>query len=291
MIRSMTGYGKAGCLLPDKKLTIEIRSLNSKQLDINTRLPSLYREKEPEIRQLIASRLQRGKIECSFNIEKTDGSVSELINEPVVKSYYLQLRRLSEELGLEVLPEILSTVMRLPDVTKIEKAILEEAEWNEAKRMLQEALDQVDSYRVQEGAAIKQAFRKSVHLISEKLSVVEKHGEDRIGRIRERIGNNLLAFLKKEEIDENRFEQELILYLEKFDFSEEKARLRSHCAYFLETLEEKEAPGKKLGFISQEMGREINTLGSKANDAEIQRLVVEMKDALEQIREQVLNVL
>jgi len=291
MIRSMTGYGKAGCLLPDKKLTIEIRSLNSKQLDINTRLPSLYREKEPEIRQVIASRLQRGKIECSFNMEKTDGSVSELINEPVVKSYYLQLRRLSEELGLEASPEILSTVMRLPDVTKIEKPILEEAEWNEAKRMLQEALDQVDSYRVQEGAAIEQAFRKSVEVISEKLSVVELHEEDRIGRIRERIGNNLLAFLKKEEIDENRFEQELIFYLEKFDFSEEKARLRNHCAYFLETLEEIEAPGKKLGFISQEMGREINTLGSKANDAEIQRLVVEMKDALEQIREQVLNVL
>lgn len=291
MIRSMTGFGKAECLLPDKKLTIEIRSLNSKQIDISTRLPSLYREKEPEIRQTIASRLIRGKIECTFFCEQMDDDVPGMINEPVVKSYYHQLRRISEELGMEASRDLLTVVMRLPEVIKSERSALEESEWKEVHGKLQEAVDQVTSFRIQEGKAIEKDFREQISVISGKLSEVEVPEEDRIRRIRERIGNNLLSFMEKEAIDENRFEQELILYLEKFDISEEKTRLRNHCEYFLETMKEPETVGKKLGFISQEMGREINTLGSKANHAEIQRLVVEMKDALEQIREQILNVL
>jgi uncharacterized protein (TIGR00255 family) len=291
MIQSMTGFGKAECVLPDKKLTIEIRSLNSKQIDISARLPAFYKEKEPEIRQAVASRLERGKIECIFYYELIDDALPGLINETVVKRYYEQLRNVSGELGLEAGPELLSAVMRLPDVIRNEKPTVQEVEWQEVRGRLLEALDQVSQFRIQEGNAIEKDLQEHVKVISGKLSKVENYEAERILRIRERIGNNLLAFLAKEEIDENRFEQELILYLEKFDISEEKARLRNHCDYFKETIKEQGPVGRKLGFISQEMGREINTLGSKANHSEIQRLVVEMKDELEQIREQILNVL
>ena len=291
MMKSMTGFGKAECLLPDKKLTIEIRSLNSKQMDISTRIPALYKEKELEIRQSIASSLERGKIDCTFHYEPIGDAVPGMINETVVIRYFEQLRRISGELGLEASQELLTAVMQLPDAVKSEKPELEEAEWKEVSGKLQEALDQVIQFRDQEGKAIEKDFREHIRIISEKLSEVETYEDDRIRRIRERIGNNLLAFLEKEEIDENRFEQELILYLEKFDITEEKVRLRNHCDYFLETLQAHGPAGKTLGFISQEMGREINTLGSKANHTEIQRQVVEMKDELEQIREQILNIL
>ena len=291
MIRSMTGYGKAECLLPNKKLTIEVKSLNSKQLDTNTRLPALYKEKELEIRKQIASELERGKVDCSFNYELTDDSGSGIINEPVVKSYYEQLYRISGELGLQASLELLNTVMRMPDTVRSEKPDLEEEEWRTVKSGLQQALQQVNEFRYQEGKALDSDLQNRVNAISEKLVNVQQYEEDRINQIRERIGNNLASFLKKDEVDENRFEQELIYYIEKLDISEEKVRLANHCKYFLETLEESGSSGKKLGFISQEMGREINTLGSKANHAEIQRLVVEMKDELERIKEQILNVL
>jgi len=291
MIRSMTGYGKAECLLPNKKLTIEVKSLNSKQLDTNTRLPALYKEKELEIRKQIASELERGKVDCSFNYELTDDSGSGIINEPVVKSYYEQLYRISGELGLQASLELLNTVMRMPDTVRSEKPDLEEEEWRTVKSGLQQALQQVNEFRYQEGKALDSDLQDRVNAISEKLVNVQQYEEDRINQIRERIGNNLASFLKKDEVDENRFEQELIYYIEKLDISEEKVRLANHCKYFLETLEESGSSGKKLGFISQEMGREINTLGSKANHAEIQRLVVEMKDELERIKEQILNVL
>ena len=291
MIRSMTGYGKAECLLPDKKLTIEVKSLNSKQLDTNTRLPALYKEKELEIRKQIASELERGKVDCSFNYELTDDSGSGIINEPVVKSYYEQLYRISGELGLQASLELLNTVMRMPDTVRSEKPDLEEEEWRTVKSGLQQALQQVNEFRYQEGKALDSDLQDRVNAISEKLVNVQQYEEDRINQIRERIGNNLASFLKKDEVDENRFEQELIYYIEKLDISEEKVRLANHCKYFLEILEESGSSGKKLGFISQEMGREINTLGSKANHAEIQRLVVEMKDELERIKEQILNVL
>jgi len=291
MIRSMTGYGKAECLLSDKKLTIEIKSLNSKQMDTNTRLPSLYKEKELEIRQMISSELERGKVECSFYYELSEDAASGTINEAVVKSYYEQLYRLSGELGLNASLELFSTVMRMPDTIRTKKPELEEKEWKSVKDALKQALQHVNGFRVQEGKAADADLRQRIESISDKLGRIEQYEEERIGQIRERIGNNLLAYLKKDDIDENRFEQELIFYIEKLDISEEKVRLSNHCKYFLETMEDPGPAGKKLGFISQEIGREINTLGSKANHAEIQRLVVEMKDELERIKEQILNVL
>ncbi|MFH0757415.1 MAG: YicC/YloC family endoribonuclease [Bacteroidota bacterium] len=291
MIRSMTGYGKAECLLPDKKLTIEVRTLNSKQLDTSTRLPSFYKEKELEIRQIIAGALERGKIECSLFYELSEDATSGIINEAVVKSYYNQLYRISGELGLEASLELLSTVMRMPDTIRNEKASLDQEEWDAVRDGLHQALSQVNGFRYQEGESMDKDLRERVRVISDKLAGIENHEAERMTRIRERIGNNLTEFLKKEEQDENRFEQELIYYLEKLDISEEKVRLAHHCSYFLETMDTDGPVGKKLGFIAQEMGREINTLWSKANHADIQRLVVEMKDELERIKEQILNVL
>lgn len=287
----MTGYGKAECLLPDKKLTIEIRSLNSKQMDTNTRLPSLYKEKELEIRQLITSGLERGKVECSLYYELSENAASGIINEEVVKSYYQQLYKIAGELGLPTSPELLSTVMRMPDTIRTEKAEIKDEEWLLLKDALLRALDQVQEFRNQEGLSLDKDMRQRVKAIAEKLGQVANYEAARMEQIRERIGNNLGEFLKKDAVDENRFEQELIYYIEKLDISEEKVRLANHCNYFLETMEDAGPAGKKLGFISQEMGREINTLGSKANHTEIQKLVVEMKDELERIKEQVLNVL
>ena len=287
----MTGYGKAEALLPDKKLTVEIRSLNSKQMDINTRLPSLYKEKELEIRQLISSTLERGKVECSFFYELSTESSSGSINEQVVKSYYEQLNRISGELGLKASLELLSIAMRMPDVIRNDRTELGEEEWKLVKESLEQALVQVDGFRIQEGESLEKDLRERLAAITARLSDIEQLEGDRISRIRERIGNNLSEFVGKEGIDENRFEQELIFYMEKLDISEEKVRLANHCSYFLETLENQGPVGKKLGFISQEMGREINTLGSKANHVDIQRLVVEMKDELERIKEQILNIL
>ena len=287
----MTGYGKAECLLADKKLTIEIKSLNSKQLDTNTRLPSLYKEKEMEIRQLIASELERGKVECSFYYELSGDAVSGSINEAVVKSYYEQLYRISGELGLQASLELLSTVMRMPDTIRTEKPELEEKEWTLVKEGLQQALDQLNNFRIQEGVSLDGDLRQRVESISEKLEKVERYEKERIDQVRERIGKHLEEYNLQVTVVENRFEQELIYYIEKLDISEEKVRLANHCRYFQETLEDQGPAGKKLGFISQEMGREINTLGSKANHKELQRLVVEMKDELERIKEQILNVL
>ncbi len=291
MIRSMTGYGKAECLLADKKLTIEIKSLNSKQLDTNTRLPSLYKEKELEIRQIIASTMERGKVECSFYYELTGETAPGTINEPVVKEYYQQLFKISGELGLQASLELLSTVMRMPDTIRTEKAELDDSEWSLVTDALKQAVDNVNNFRVQEGESLDRDLRQRVDSIKRKLVDVERYEKERIDQVRERISKHLDELVMKDTVDENRFEQELIYYIEKLDISEEKVRLTNHCLYFLETLEDQAPAGKKLGFISQEMGREINTLGSKANHKEIQKLVVEMKDELERIKEQILNVL
>ena len=287
----MTGYGKAECLLADKKLTIEIKSLNSKQLDVNTRLPSLYKEKEINIRQVLASELERGKVECSFYYELSGEAVSGTINEPVVKDYYQQLYRISGELGLQASLELLTTVMRMPDTIRTEKPELQETEWTLVEAALRKALEQVNIFRKQEGESLDDDLRQRTDAIMRKLEEVELYEKERIDQVRERIGKHLEEFGLKESVDENRFEQELIYYIEKLDVSEEKVRLANHCKYFLETLEDQGPAGKKLGFISQEMGREINTLGSKANHKELQKLVVEMKDELERIKEQILNVL
>ncbi len=291
MIRSMTGYGKAECSLPDKKLAIEIKSLNSKQMDISVRLPSHYREKELMIRQMIAAALERGKVECNLYFELAGEEAPAVVNEPVVKKYYDQLYRISGELGLDASLELLSIAMRLPDTVRSEKPLLEEAEWNAVEETLVQTLHQVAEFRNQEGSALESDLEQRVASIQEKLVKVSPFESERIEQIRERIGNNLGTVTSGVEVDENRFEQELIFYLEKLDISEEKVRLANHCTYFLETMKEQRPVGKKLGFISQEMGREINTLGSKANHTEIQKLVVEMKDELERIKEQILNVL
>ena len=291
MIKSMTGYGKAECLLADKKLTIEIKSLNSKQMDTNTRLPSLYKEKELEIRQMITSELERGKVECSFYYELSGDTAPATINEPVVKSYYQQLYKISGELGLQASLELLSTVMRMPDTIRTERQELEENEWMMVKDALKQALDQLNHFTSQEGTSMDSDLRQRVEAISSKLKKVEHYEKERINQVRERIGRHIEELVNKDAMDENRFEQELIYYIEKLDISEEKVRLANHCTYFLETMEDQGPSGKKLGFISQEMGREINTLGSKANHKELQKLVVEMKDELERIKEQVLNVL
>jgi len=287
----MTGYGKAECLLADKKLTIEIKSLNSKQLDTNTRLPSIYKEKDIDFRQLIASELERGKVECSIYYEHSGEAATGTINEAVVKSYYEQLYKISGELGLQASLELLSTVMRMPDTIRTEKSEIEDKEWALVKAALKQATDQVNEFRIQEGKALDSDLRQRLDAIMQKLEKVELYEKERINQVRERIGKHLEEFGLKDAVDENRFEQELIYYIEKLDISEEKVRLANHCKYFLETLEDQGPAGKKLGFISQEMGREINTLGSKANHKELQKLVVEMKDELERIKEQILNVL
>jgi uncharacterized protein (TIGR00255 family) len=291
MIRSMTGYGKAERMLADKKLTIEIKSLNSKQLDTSTRLPSLYKEKELEIRQLIATELERGKVECSVYYELSGKNTPVIINEPVVKSYYEQLYRVSGELGLETSIELLSMIMKLPDSIKTERTELDAGEWESVKNTLKEALDKLNTFRDQEGDSLERDIRLRIDAIRQKLDHVDIHEKERMDQVRERIGRHLEEIEMKDKIDENRFEQELIYYIEKLDISEEKVRLANHCKYFLETMEDQGPTGKKLGFISQEMGREINTLGSKANHKELQKIVVEMKDELERIKEQVLNVL
>lgn len=291
MIRSMTGYGKAECLLPDKKLTIEIKSLNSKQLDSNMRLPSLYKEKELDMRKLIAAQLERGKVECSFYYELSENAMTGVINEKAVASYFEQIKRVAGQLGVEASQELLATVMRLPDTLKTEKAELGKEEWEEVKLALEEALSALNEYRSAEGLAMDKDLRLRVEAISSHLAETEKFEKERVSLVRQRIEKNLEELIQKDAIDQNRLEQELIYYLEKLDTSEEKVRLENHCKYFLDTMEEEGPNGKKLGFISQEMGREINTLGSKANHAEIQKHVVDMKDELEKIKEQVLNVL
>lgn len=287
----MTGYGKAECLLAEKKLTIELKSLNSKQLDINTRLPSIYKEKEIDIRQLIASELERGKVECAIHYELSGDVMPGIINETVVKAYYEQLYRISGELGLETSLELLSTVMRLPDTIRTEKAEMDAEEWVELKAALLQALHQLNAFRTQEGQALDGDLRQRVVSIQGKLNRVEPFEKERMDLIRERIEKHLEELGLKDSVDENRLEQELIYYIEKLDITEEKVRLKNHCSYFLETLDEPVSMGKKLSFISQEIGREINTLGSKANDSDIQKIVVQMKDELEKIKEQLFNIL
>ena len=286
----MTGFGKAECSLPSKKLTIEIKSLNSKQIDTSTRLPAIYKSKDLQVRKLLAEKLERGKIECSFHYEFLEGATVQ-INAALVKEYFLQLSKISDELGIESKDQLLTSIMRLPDTVTSEKAELDEEEWGKVIEALKYCLEDIDKFRIQEGLSLEKDLKGRCISISENLVAVEQFEQERISKLKERIFSNLEEVKSKEDVDQNRFEQEIIYYMEKLDISEEKVRLKNHCDYFLEVLEKGSPNGKKLGFISQEMGREINTLGSKANHTDIQRLVVEMKDALEKIKEQVLNVL
>jgi uncharacterized protein (TIGR00255 family) len=287
----MTGYGKAIAETPQKKITIEIKSLNSKQLDLNTKVPWLYKEKEPEIRNLISQRLDRGKIDFAIYCDMLDEEVATVINKTVVKNYYKQFKEISSELKLNLDDQIFAAIMKLPDTLKTEKPEMPESEWEIVKTQIAESITMLDLYRIEEGNSIMNDLKKCIGKILSLLETVETFEAGRIIKIREKLNALLEEAVGKENIDKNRFEQELIFYLEKYDINEEKVRLKTHCDYFTETLNTPSPNGKILNFIAQEIGREINTIGSKANDASIQKLVVMMKDELEKIKEQTLNVL
>ncbi len=291
MIHSMTGFGKGICELPNKKINIEIKSLNSKQLDLNTRLPNLYREKEIEVRNTIGKRLIRGKVDVSFYVEAATSDKITKINQQVIKDYYAQLKKISSDLALGEHTDFLKVIMPLPDTVKIELAELNEEEWKAISVAIGQAIDDITSFRIREGKALEEDIRSRITIIDELLQQVPQYELQRIEKIRTRIKDNLEELAVQTQIDENRFEQEIIFYLEKLDITEEKVRLANHLKYFIETMETSDVVGKKLGFITQEIGREINTLGSKANDADLQKIVIRMKDELEKIKEQILNVL
>lgn len=281
----MTGYGKSVLQLPTKKISIEIKSLNSKSLDLNARMPSTYRAKELEIRKLIASRLFRGKIDFSLYLEITGEETTTHINKPVVKSYMKQLKDVVDADA----SELLQMAIRLPDAITSEREDIDENEWSSIKSEIKNALQNIEKYRSQEGKALEDDFKDRINNISSLLEKVIKIDPERVEAVRERLRKGIDDI--KERVDENRFEQELVYYIEKFDITEEKVRLSNHLDYFIKTIDSKDSNGKKLGFISQEIGREINTIGSKANYAPMQKLVVQMKDELEKIKEQLLNVL
>jgi len=287
----MTGYGKAECELALKKITIEVKSLNSKQLDLNTRTPGVYREKEIEIRREISDKLIRGKIDFSLYSESLGVESNSAINNQMVKSYFAQLSELSNELGLPVNEHILPIIMQLPDVVKTTRDEPDENEWKIVIATIREALTALDNFRLQEGLSLRKDIIFNLNTITTLLSQIAPFELERTEKVKERILDGLKELDSPEGIDHNRLEQEMIFYLEKLDINEEKVRLGHHCSYFIETLELDEPVGKKLGFIAQEIGREINTLGSKANHTEMQKLVIGMKDALEKIKEQLLNAL
>lgn len=291
MIKSMTGFGKVTCELPSKRIIIEIKSLNSKQLDINTRLPNLYREKDLAIRNEIGQKLQRGKIDVTFYLESMMPDKISQVNEEVISEYHEQLKHVAEKLGISDNTDFLRIIMPLPDTMKSAQPELDEEEWKVVKEGLITAIEQLDDFRKQEGESMLQDVKQHSRDIRRLLEQITPFEKQRTEKIKVRIRESLDELTLNGNVDENRFEQELIYYIEKLDISEEKVRLKNHIDYFEQTLEDEGPVGKKLGFISQEMGREINTLGSKASDSEIQRLVVNMKDDLEKIKEQILNIL
>ena len=285
MIQSMTGYGKQVVQLPSKTITIEIKSLNSKGLDLNTRVPSAYREKELEIRDLLAKSLQRGKVDFSLYIEITGEEVTTQLNEATVKQYIKQLSKVVD--GDPV--ELLKMAVRMPDALKTEREEIDEQEYEAILKGIDKALEAINKYRTDEGLVLEKDFLERTRTISKLLDEVVALDPERIDGVKERL-RKAVADLK-EKVDENRFEQELIYYLEKYDITEEKVRLKNHLDYFEQSLNSHDSNGKKLGFITQEIGREINTIGSKANYAPMQQVVVQMKVELEKIKEQALNVL
>lgn len=291
MIQSMTGYGKAIVTYKEKKINVEIKSLNSKSLDLSTRIAPLYREKEMEIRQQVSSALERGKIDFSIWIEKDIANEVNPINSDIVAHYYQQIKQIAKSTGIPEPLDWFQTIVRLPDITlKTEIEVLKDEEWNMAKQAIEEALQNLISFRQQEGAALQNKFNEKIDNIARLLQEIEPYEKMRVEKIRTRIVDGLEQ-IPNAEYDKNRLEQELIYYIEKLDISEEKQRLANHLKYFRDTMNETTPNGKKLGFIAQEMGREINTTGSKSNLAEMQNIVVQMKDELEQIKEQVLNAL
>ena len=291
MIQSMTGYGKAVVEYGEKKINVEVKSLNSKTLDLSTRIAPIYREKEMQIRQMVSQALTRGKVDFSIWIEKDTVVDATPVNGALVAGYYKQIKEIIQKNNIPEPADWLATLMRMPDVlTKTETETLTDEEWEAATKAINEALGKLTEFRMQEGAALQRKFSEKIDNIAALLESIEPFDKARVEKIRSRIIDRLKS-IHEVEYDKNRLEQELIYYIEKLDISEEKQRLANHLKYFRETMEETQGVGKKLGFIAQEMGREINTTGSKSNNAEMQNIVVKMKDELEQIKEQVLNAL
>ena len=292
MILSMTGYGKVVVAYKEKKINVEVKSLNSKSLDLSARIAPLYREKEMEIRRLLAQKLERGKVDFSLWVEKESTVDATPINAALVENYYKQIKAISESTGIPEPEDWFTTLLRLPDVTaKTEVEVLDDEEWEVAQQAINEAIEKLTEFRKQEGAALQKKFTEKIDNIANLLKSIEPFEKSRVPKIREKIIDGLKQ-IPEVDYDKNRLEQELIYYIEKLDINEEKQRLTNHLKYFHETMKESgHGVGKKLGFIAQEMGREINTTGSKSNQAEMQNIVVKMKDELEQIKEQVLNAL
>jgi uncharacterized protein (TIGR00255 family) len=290
MIRSMTGFGSAAVEFQQKTISVEIKSINSKFFDLVLRLPPFYREKEMELRTELARAVERGKVEVTINIESQEVNKKTNINMPLIKAYYDEFKKIDGELKIST-PNYLQLILTMPDVMVNEKMVLSDEEWNTASKALSLAIESFQKFRKAEGKTMENDIRQRIKSIAKGIKDLEKFEDERIVNVRKRLQSNLEEFILANNIDRNRFEQELIFYIEKFDLSEEKVRLKSHCDYFLETIDEEGSSGKKLAFITQEIGREINTIGSKANDADIQKIVVFMKDELEKIKEQVLNIL
>jgi uncharacterized protein (TIGR00255 family) len=291
MIKSMTGFGKATGEINFKKINVEIKSLNSKQADISVRMPSYYKEKELPLRSMINKNLSRGKIELNLYVELLDEQKGLTLNKELFKKYYAEFTEVGKELNEPISNDLAAIISKLPDVLKSKKEELDENEWQEINNVIQIAINKLDEFRQSEGKALEIELTLRINNITKLLQQVEKYEGARIEKIKDRINNHLKEAVGAEKINKDRFEQEIIFYLEKLDVSEEKNRLDTHLKYFLETMQSPSSEGKKLGFIAQEIGREINTLGSKANHAELQKIVVQMKDELEKIKEQVLNIL
>jgi uncharacterized protein (TIGR00255 family) len=287
----MTGFGKASRELKNKTVNVEIKCLNSKQADIFLKLPALYREGENEVRNEISKTLSRGKIEVSVWFESSGLEKNVTLNEMLILDYLSQLKRLEDKIELPGNEILLPLIMKLPDVIKVEKQDFDETEWTQIMDTIRQCIDQVEKFRIQEGQSIENDFRARTEAILGGIAKIRAIEKNRIDKIRDRLESAIKEISERVKVDQNRFEQELIYYIEKLDINEEMVRLNNHCQYFFETLDTEESPGRKLGFISQEIGREINTIGSKANDSEIQRIVVGMKDELEKIKEQSMNVL
>lgn len=291
MIQSMTGYGKATTTFGDKKINVEIKSLNSKAMDLSARIAPLYREKEMEIRNMIAQALERGKVDLYIWIEKDTAEAATPINVALVENYYNQIKTIAENCRIPLPQDWFATLLRMPDVlTKVETQELQNEEWAAVKKTIEEAIQHLVDFRKQEGAALERKFTEKLDNIERLLKSIEPYEKERVTKIKDKITDALERVLNTD-YDKNRLEQELIYYIEKLDINEEKQRLANHLKYFRETMSNGHGQGKKLGFIAQEMGREINTTGSKSNHAEMQNIVVQMKDELEQIKEQVLNVM
>lgn len=286
----MTGYGKAEGVVESKKISVEVRSLNGEFLDCSLRVPGLYRQKEMLVRSKAAKEVVRGKVDISISYESLEGEQNFFINTRLLKNYYQGLSEVSKELNISE-ENVLGTLMKMPEIMRSEKQKLSEGEWIGIEKLIDEALVSFNSFRLAEGDVLRNEVEGRVNEIASLLVQVEPFEQERIDTIKTRIKKNIDEIVSKDGFDQNRFEQELIFYMERYDITEEKVRLKAHCEHFIKTMNDEEAQGKKLGFISQEIGREINTLGSKANHAEMQKIVVQMKDELEKIKEQALNIL